>query len=246
MNANLFIQTSSWLVQHGDRPVCPERWTCLLTDRFWPDTKIRNQRWQARLCELEPNLRAKSSSAMVRSWFRFARLVREVVVSETLSRIWFAVAVSQARESDVQDIADYVIAEHVQTRDRILVQLASGPPDVRKLIDRLRKLSILSQQLTDLMLSQLPAADVARAFSVSPALFDEFKDCAGGYEAGVLKQANRVLCRSLGSDISRLAGRIANVDLNQRMVDAMVQFLSGDDTDTQTAHSDPAAICLPG
>ena len=223
MNATSFIHVTCWLVQNSQQPIELENLYQQITSQLWPDTKIRMQRWKAILGDLESKLRIdlhKKSDVDDPHWDSFFSLAHEILLSESLTRVLFAVVASQSQCPDVRDMAADVVADNAQIRKRVLKILGTAPIVLKAKFEKTVELKVLNEHINDLMLRQLPDRDVARNFSINNDAYDEFVNCAGTFQEDVIRQANVALNLAFSSGIQALANPIlTNADINQKIVD---------------------------
>ena len=165
MKTSTFIEFSCWITgtdqgKLGDHQLLLDE----LTTGFWPATKVRNQRWNKVLDEIEPLLPlAKPNDDC---WCRFQRVSDEVLLSETLSRVWFAAIISKTADADNIDIAQCIIPDHVKTRKRALLMWDHAPDSVLEFARRANTVQTLRNQVNDLLLSQVSEEVVGRNLSI--------------------------------------------------------------------------------
>ena len=228
MKSSTFIEFSCWITgtnqgNLGDHQLILDE----LTTGFWPATKVRNQRWNKALDEIEPSLPlAKPNDDC---WSRFQRISDEILLSETLSRVWFAAIISKTADADIIDIAQCIIPDHVKTRKRALLMWDRTPDWVLEFAQRARTVQTLRDQINDLLLSQVSEEVVGRNLSISFDTFDRFFSCRYDYAPDVLRKAHQVLSTSLVEKIDNLKPfDCDNLDLNMKTL-VSIQNSFGDD-----------------
>ena len=223
MNASSFIHVICWLVQNNSQPLDLDNLRQQMTDNLWPNTKIRMQRWKASIGAMEPVLPRKlfkQSDIDNPQWSRFMSLVHEIVLSESLTRVLFAVVSSQTQCNDVRDIAADVVNDSLQMKRRATKIVDSAPRILIASIENTHDLVVLNQHIADLMLSQLPNREIARSFALNKSAYDEFVKCAGPYREEVIKQANVALGLAFSNGIQNLStANDQNRDINQKIID---------------------------
>ena len=242
MKSASFIDFSSWIIQNADRnlhgydTIFEE-----LTSQFWSATKVRQQRWNNTLIELEPHLeQAKPNDDC---WGRLLGVSDEILLSETLSRIWFAVIITKTCDDDIIDIAQCIIPDHVKVRKRVLGMWELAPHSAVEFFQRTQMVRSLRDQATDLMLSQISEEVVGRNLSISFATFDQFYACSREYEPEVLMKANRVLSKSYAADIAKLSPfECVNVDLNLKTLASICNSFDDEELELPEIVTEAAAI----
>ena len=218
MKSSSFIDVSCWIIQNADRNMLEQSGIINeLTMNFWPATKIRQQRWNEAIAEFAPSIEfAKPNDEC---WGKLVTLCDEIVLSETLSRVWFAVIITKTGSEDIIDVAQCIIPDHVKARKQALGLWEHAPNIVSEFKQRTMAVQAIRDQANDLMLSQVSEEVVGRNLSLSFANFDNFFACRCEYEPAVLMKANRVLSKSYSDDIAMLSPfECLNSDINLQTI----------------------------
>ena len=248
MNSTSFIHVICWLVQNSQKLMDTDNLYQQITSQLWPDTKIRMQRWKATLGELESNMRTdlhKQTDIRDPQWQCFFSLAHEILLSESLTRVLFAVIATKTKCPDVRDIAADVVTDNLQIRKRVLTILETAPVVLKRDYEKVLELKVLNEHITDLMLSQLPDRIVGRKFAINETGFDEFVKCAGAYQKDVIRQANVALNLAFSNGIQDLANPIYfNEDINLKIVNGIASLFIGDTADFPFPSSVPMATAV--
>ena len=212
-----FIEFSSWIIQNAERNLLDVNGIFgELTSQFWPATKVRNERWRSLLCEMEPGIEFALPNDD--RWGKLVAACDEIILSETVSRVWFAVLISRTANDDLIDIAQCIIPDHANVRKCALKLWDRAPQCVSEFADRTQMIRAMRDQANDLMLSQVSEEVVGRNLSISLETFDNFYACKCEFQPEVLKKANRVLARSYSTDIAKLSPlECPNLDLHLKI-----------------------------
>ena len=158
-------------------------------------------------------------------WQQFFTVAQEIVLAESLTRVFFAVTAARTTNDDIKNISDDTIADQLSMSQRILQIKETAPVVVAGQVAKFDELVELAKRVTDLMLSQLPDHDITRPFAVDANAFDEFLSCAGPYQEDVIGQANVALGLAFSEGIQNLANPTTeNEDINEKILVAMLQF----------------------
>lgn len=242
MKSSSFIDISCWIIQNAERNMLDNSGIFTeLTMNFWPATKIRQQRWNESIAELAPNIEfAKPNDEC---WAKLVTLCDEIVLSETLSRVWFAVIITKTANVDIIDVAQCIIPEHVKVRKRALGLWENAPNSVSEFMRRTMNVQAIRDQANDLMLSQVSEEVVGRNLSISFDAFDKFFACRCEYEPEVLMKANRVLSKSYSADIAKLSPfECVNTDLNMQTLTSICNSFDDEEIELPAIISEAAAL----
>lgn len=222
MNATSFIHVVCWLIQNSNCELDLNNLQQQMTNRLWPSTKIRNQRWKSMIGHLEPKLDSrlvKRSDACNPNWLAFFSLADEVLLSENLTRILVAIVTSKTDCHDVHDIGRDIFSDNINMSNRIWKVSCGCPVALESRSKKFNGLRTLIDHANDLMLSQLPVRSVARSHAVKKETFDEFSRCAGDYQEDVIRQANVALGLAFSDRIQDLSDPTTeNEDINQKII----------------------------
>ena len=223
MKSSSFIDFSCWIIQNAERNLCDyDTIFEQLSSHFWPATKLRSHRWMETFDELEPHL--ETARPNNECWTKLLRTSDEILLSETVSRIWFAVIISKTANEDIIDIAQCIIPEHVQVAKKMMKLWDLAPFSASEFFRRTIQVRSLRDQANDLMLSQISEEVVGRNLSISFETFDKFYACSCEYEPAVLLKANRVLAKSYADNIAQLSPfECDNVDLNLKTLEVKIE-----------------------
>ena len=241
MNATNFIHVSSWLIQNCRAEIGIESLCRNLTDLLWPLTKMRSQRWKSSLNDLEPKL--DDSYSVNQQCLSYSGLCHEIILSESLLRIWLAFAVNKSNCEDVAGIAEYIIEDNSQLRKRAVEQFQNVSANVKQLANQCLELQKISQQSTDLMLSQLPKNSNNEKFAFDKNAFSDFVTCSNGFGDDTIRQANIALCLSFADLIATMALPTSlNEDLNHKIVNSIAMNFPSEVVDNLPFHTELATV----
>ena len=223
MNAVEVIEVNTWLVQIADEPIECRNLPSIMTNHFWPDTKIRNQRWRAEIARIEPEL--KYSRTPGPNWLGWATLSQEASLAESTIRIWCSLVNSKVQDQDLLDLARQILKDIQISRSRLDQGWEVAPLKLKDLARQVHSLNKLIERLGDLMISQLPDQSTARKFAFNKVAFDEFANCAAGYDVEVIRQANVALGVAFSQEIQKLVvDESSNDDIDIKIVKDIVQM----------------------
>lgn len=221
MNASKFIHIICWLVQNSRESLDTQNLQQQITDTVWANTKIRMQRWKAELGRLESNLKADiftRSSDYESHWLEFFKLSDEIILSESLTRVFTAGVACKSGCPDVNDVMQDILKDSIEIKKRVLQISKNAPTTMKAQTDKTNELRVLNDHLVNLMLSQLPNLEAAKSFATNEAAFEQFANCAGTYQADVIRQANVALGVSFAEGINQIANPTTiNEDINQKI-----------------------------
>lgn len=221
MNASQFIHISSWLIQNSRKPMDAESLSENLMGSFWPRAKIQHQRWQTTVNQSASML--QTTDPVNHVLLNFFSTCHEIILAESLTRIWLALAVQKSGCNDDRVVGLQVVEDHSRLRKQVLSRIQQVPRQIQHLADQCFALQQLNEQCNDLMLSQLPVHPGNQDFSINKLAFAEFARCASGYDAETIHQSNIALCLSFSQGISKLANPTKmNEDLNSQFVETIL------------------------
>ncbi len=178
--AALVADNASGLIATG-RPLSDEALV-----QYWSVSKCRLQRWSKSLKllsaapgKIQPPHWASAAAAATEPPIAAAThaVLREILTSEVLTRVWAATATAHDRRrnaGDVEPIVRSVYAGHLEARNRTLVVLARGPGISTQDAVTLNRLRRRAERWSDLLLGRiLLDADVSE-FAFDAELAREF------------------------------------------------------------------------
>ncbi|MEM9410708.1 MAG: hypothetical protein AAGA30_06315 [Planctomycetota bacterium] len=228
MNVAEIIDVNTWLVQNADHPIDQCRLDSILTEQFWPKTKIRNQRWLDEIARIEPELRFSRTAGP--NWLRWAFLSQETALAESTFRIWCSLFSAQIPNQDLVPMVLQILKDILATRKRLDDGWQSAPLKLKNLARQIQSLTKLIERLGDLMISQLPAKINAKPFAFNPNAFDEFARCAQGYDTAVIRQANVALSVAFSQEIQKLSiEENQNDDVDIEFIKSIIQMFPSAD-----------------
>ena len=246
MNASKFIHIICWLVQNSRESFDTQNLQQQITDTVWANTKIRMQRWKAELGRMESNLKSDiftRSSDYESHWLEFFALSDEIVLAESLTRVFTASIASKSDCQDVSDVIQDILKDSVEIKKRVLSISKNAPTTMKEYTDKTNELRVLNDHLVNLMLSQLPNQTAAKCFATNQVAFEHFANCAGTYQADVIRQANIALGISFAEGINQIANpTTTNEDINRKIAAGIADLFPSPLVDFPFGVNEPATV----
>jgi len=246
MNASKFIHIICWLVQNSRQSFNTNNLQQQITDHLWANTKIRMQRWKAELGRLESKLKADiftRSSDYELDWLDFFALSDEIILSASFTRVFTADIACKSDCPDVNDVVQDILKDSIEIKKRVLNIAKNAPVTMTDYINKTNELRSLNDHLVNLMLSQLPNRAVAKSFATNEEAFEHFANCAGAYNADIIRQANVALEVSFTQGINENANpTTVNEDINGKIVSDIVNLIPNPLVEFPSVIGKPVAV----
>ncbi|MGD9646105.1 MAG: hypothetical protein AB7U73_10375 [Pirellulales bacterium] len=198
------------------------------SERYWTAAKCRFDRWGR---ELKQHLRRAADADIQISllWFLLRPVLEEILCSESLARVWAALAAAHDRQHNTQElepVARSVMIGHLEARHRALELMLHGPGLGSEHAVYLNRLRRRIEQWTDLMVAHVaPLSDPAEfALDAGRAarFLAELGPAAG---PGATRRWSLALGALQGSRVPGLDVRSPNADLNAAIAAAIASSL---------------------
>jgi len=213
-------------------------------EQYWVASKTRLDRWLQTLRAHQLRLARTPAASRPRLWQAVRPVLDEILLSETLTRVWTAVGCAIDRERDTDDIepiARSVLVGHLEGRNRALQLIMFGQGLGAEDAVELNRLRRRVERWTDLMLGYVLLEYPATEFAFDQGRVADFADDlrhelqAGTYRTGwelvqsSLSAAFEEECRSLA----------ASSDLNAKIAAGVIGCFDAGVFDTQAAAKFP-------
>ncbi len=132
------------------------------SQRFWIASKSRQARWAAEFKSLERARHGYSELLRVRHWQRVQALTEEVLTSDILTRVWFAVGQQIDRRADEAELEPFlrsVFHGHQESRTRSLRLIAQRAGIGDKQAAELDRMNKHCERWSDLLLAAVAPWD---------------------------------------------------------------------------------------
>lgn len=195
----------------------------LLADTYWVASKARCLRWSTALKTFESDLNVEPPTH--NPWPALETIIEEILVTETLTRIWGAILVSTDTTRGTRDyspLAHSVFISHMELRNRVLRILLRSRGQHELLFEKTNQLRNAIEKWTDLFLAKLPVFEAAKAFAFDAKRFEDFYREQMGERERDMKSRNQILTASFQQSMQKQCKPwSANPELNRRVVEGI-------------------------
>ncbi len=176
MHARHQLEIAGWIAANAESIINTiDQTENVLLETYWLSMKTRTSRWNAALKTFERDLESKDRD--FNPWPALEIILEEIVVAESLTRVWSAVIVSFDLHLGVKEfspLAHSVFISHMETRNRVIRLLLRSRGENELVFDRINQLRRSVEKWTDLFLGLLPCKEIARNFSFDSKRHEDF------------------------------------------------------------------------
>ncbi|MBX3417646.1 MAG: hypothetical protein KF851_08595 [Pirellulaceae bacterium] len=257
MHARHQLEVAGWIAAHADTIVasmdCPDE---VLFESFWLNTKTRTLRWHTALKTFELDL--ANPQPNYQPWPALEIILEEIIVSESLTRIWAAMAVAldeRFHTDHFSPLGRSIFIGHMETRNRVMRMLLRFRSLNEVAFDRFNQIRRSVEKWTDLFLGLFPWPEIATQFAFDPKRLEEHHRENQNSEPALMADRIRLWLASAEKAFSICCGKwSANPELNRRIVEgifASIDLESFDDEplpaiirtlQRERAHADAQAL----
>jgi hypothetical protein len=176
MHARQQLEIAGWIAANAESIIGTiDQTENVLLETYWLSMKTRTSRWNTALKTFERDLEAGNRD--FNPWPALEIILEEVVVSESLTRVWSAVIVSFDLHLGIKEfspLAHSIFISHMETRNRVTRLLLRSRGENELVFDRINQLRRSVEKWTDLFLGLLPSEEIGRNFSFDSKRHEDF------------------------------------------------------------------------
>ncbi len=227
MHARELAVLASWLVFNSGQLVdSPESRSVAAAQQYWTSFKCRMQRWMDDLSVFEEDLRHSGAERV--SWTAIAVVVEEILISETLTRIWAALT-SRRRQyhaaQEMEAVARSVYASQIEARNCALRLIVSMQDDSESQVI-MNHLRVQLERWNDVLLSRLPNVSMAVRFAYDVRRMIDFSEQQDPWSQQEVRQRAPCYGQMFHDDLLDVSNRkAANPDLNSQIAEGVLGSL---------------------
>ena len=227
MHARELAVLASWLVFNSGRLVdSPESRSAAAAQRYWTSFNCRMQRWMDDLSAFEEDLGHLEAERT--SWTTVVVVLEEILISETLTRIWAALTSCRRQYHAAQEmeaVARSVYANQIEARNCALRLIVSMQDDSELLVI-INHLRVQLERWNDVLLSRLPNVSMAVQFAYDVRRMIDFSEQQDPWTQQEVRQRAPCYGQMFHDDLLNVSNRdAANPDLNCQIAEGVLGSL---------------------
>lgn len=196
----------------------------LLAD-YWSASRCRVDRWSMALRDYSQTLDARGEKAAARQWARIRPVLTEILLSETLTRVWAGMSAAydyRRKSNHMEPVARAIHVAHLEARHRVLSVMVCGRGFAVQDAVALNRVRRRVESWTDALL-----APIALEYDVGSLAFGEARcrefalDLAERRHDGLEEPARQLAMASLQAAFRDTESLTANPDLNAQIATAV-------------------------
>ena len=201
----------------------------MVVTNYWTSSKVRIQHWLTALKMFEQDF---ESGDEYNSWSAAEIVIQEIFISEVLTRVWSALVLIHDKHhqtDELHGLAHSVFLGHSEAKNRALRMLIQAEQVDSERFERMNRLRRRLERWTDLLLGNLPHAEIAAMFAYHPKRVRDYCQEKKTIELAEQHVRKKVLLASFAADLLRDTNRYsANPDLNQDVITGILACYPAD------------------